>query len=236
VRAVLVCAALVAILAGCGSDEKSSYAGADIKAAYFRVADESATARPRLDGYWADPNQHEHSNFVPLEGIETCPQAQRANADTKLEGNYVTPKAGEPVSQFVLAPKDPDDTRTPSITQGALVFGTEAIADSGMDAVAGAIAKCPADYTVQGGPSPLLGTYSVSSRELTVDGWKGFVQQIAHTNPADDVYYEDAAHVVVQRANVILYLGVTHSKIIGERSDSSTKAEAVLRTVLKRLG
>ena len=62
------------------------------------------------------------------------------------------------------------------------------------------------------------------------------LQQIAHTNPADDVYYEDAAHVVVQRANVILYLDVTHRKIIGERSDASAKAEAVLRTVLKRLG
>ena len=62
------------------------------------------------------------------------------------------------------------------------------------------------------------------------------LQQIAHTNPADDVYYEDAAHVIVQRANVILYLDVTHRKIIGERSDSSAKAEAVLRTVLKRLG
>ena len=67
-------------------------------------------------------------------------------------------------------------------------------------------------------------------------GWKGYVQQIAHTNPADDVYYEDAAHVVVRRANVILYFDVTHSKIIGERSDASTKAESVLRTVTQRLG
>ncbi len=62
------------------------------------------------------------------------------------------------------------------------------------------------------------------------------LQQIAHTNPADDVYYEDAAHAIVQRANVILYLDVTHRKIVGERADSSAKAEAVLQTVLKRLG
>ncbi len=98
------------------------------------------------------------------------------------------------------------------------------------------MAKCPASYEVRGGPSPILGTYSVSSRPLETGGWKGVLQQIAHTNPADDVYYEDAAHVIVQRANVILYLDVTHRKIIGERADSSAKAEAVLRTVLKRLG
>ena len=55
-------------------------------------------------------------------------------------------------------------------------------------------------------------------------------------HPADDVYYEDAAHLVVKRANVILFLNVTHQKIIGERSDSSAKAETVLRTVLTRLG
>ena len=89
---------------------------------------------------------------------------------------------------------------------------------------------------VRGGPSPILGTYNVSSRPLETGDWKGVLQQIAHTNPSDDVYYEDAAHVIVQRANVILYLDVTHRKIIGERADSSAKAEAVLRTVLKRLG
>ena len=99
------------------------------------------------------------------------------------------------------------------------------------------MAKCPATYVVRGGPSPILGTYGVSSRpSARRTAGRACVQQIAHTNPADDVYYEDAAHVIVQRANVILYLDVTHQKIIGERSDSSAKAEAVLRTVLKRLG
>ena len=44
------------------------------------------------------------------------------------------------------------------------------------------------------------------------------------------------AHLVVQRANVILYLDVSHKKVIGERSDSPAKAEAVLQTVLERLG
>jgi hypothetical protein len=235
-RVALVCVALAAVVAGCGSDSNATYTGADIRAAYYQASDESATVRPAVEGTWVDPDQHEHTNYVAREAIETCPQAQRANANAVLDGNSVTPDAGDPVNQFVVAPKSPDDIRTPQITQGALVFGTSAIADTGMKAVAGALAKCPGTYEVRGGPSPILGTYSVSSREIDSGGWKGYVQQIAHTNPADDVYYEDAAHVVAQRANVILYLDVTHSKIIGERSDSSTKAEAVLRTVIKRLG
>jgi hypothetical protein len=235
VRIALVCA-LAVVLAGCGSDAQSTYTGADVKAAYYQVSDESAATRPRVEGVWADPAQHEHTNYVPADAIETCPQAQRANANAVLDGNSVTPDAGDPVNQFVVGPKSPDDIRTPQITQGALVFGTATIADTGMKAVAAALAKCPPTYEVRGGPSPTLGTYSVSSREIESGGWKGYVQQIAHTNPADDVYYEDAAHLVAQRANVILYLDVTHSKIIGERSDASTKAEAVLQTVIKRLG
>jgi hypothetical protein len=230
------CTVLAVLLAGCGDDGKSSYTDSEIKAAYFRVHDESETARPLIEEFWINPDDHAHTNYVPREAIETCPQAQRANANAVMEGNNVMPDAGEPVGQFVVAPKDPDDTRTPSITQGALVFGTDAIAETGMQKVAGGVAKCPPTYQVRGGPSPVIGTYDVSSREYDEGGWKGFVQQIAHTHPADDVYYEDTAHVIVSRANVILYLNVTHQKIIGERSDASAKAESVLRTVLKRLG
>ena len=107
-----------------------------------------------------------------------------------------------------------------------------------MDAVGGAMSKCPAQYEVRGGPSPILGTYSVSARPFESGGLEGRTSSRSRTprTPTDDVYYEDMAHVVVQRANVILYLDVTHNKIIGERSDASAKAESVLRTVVKRLG
>jgi hypothetical protein len=233
-RRAIVCLALVA-LAGCGSDGKSAYSGKDIKAAYYRVADETAGARPLVEEYWVDDEYHSHANFVPREALETCPLTQRANAPSQSE-HAITPKAAEPVTEFVVGPKLETDIRTPSITQGAFVFGTSAIAGSGMKEATAAVAKCPASYVVRGGPSPILGTYSVSSRPLETGEWKGVLQQIAHTNPADDVYYEDAAHVIVGRANVILYLDVTHRKIIGERADASAKAEAVLRTVLKRLG
>jgi hypothetical protein len=233
-RRALVGLALVA-LAGCGSDGKASYSSKDIKAAYYRVADETAAARPLVEEYWVDDEYHSHANYVPREALETCPLTQRANAPSESD-HAIEPKAAEPVTEFVVGPKLDTDIRTPSITQGAFLFGTSAIADSGMKQATAAVAKCPANYVVRGGPSPILGTYNVSSRPLETGGWKGVLQQIAHTNPSDDVYYEDAAHVIVQRANVILYLDVTHRKIIGERADSSAKAEAVLRTVLKRLG
>jgi hypothetical protein len=235
-RRVVVCAVLLALLAGCGSEGKSSYTSADIKSAYFRAKDESTIARPLVQDYWVDPDAHQHTNFVAAEAIETCPQAQRANANAVLDGNYVTPNAGEPVGQLFVGPKRAEDIRTPSITQGALVFGTSTIAGDGMKQVADAMAKCPGTYEVRGGPSPTLGTYDVSTREIDSGGWKGYVQQIAHTNPADNVYYEDSAHLVVSRANVILYFNVTHQKIIGERSDASVKAESVLKTVRTRLG
>src|SRR3954453_3589287 len=115
--------AVAAALGGCGSDGGASYTGSQIKAAYYKPADETVAARPLVEGYWPDPGDHQHTNYVPLAGIETCPQAQRANENAVLAGNSVRPQAGDPVNQFVLAPKNPDDNHTPSITQGALVFG-----------------------------------------------------------------------------------------------------------------
>ncbi len=226
---------LLAVLAGCGgSDGKSSYSSDDIEAAYYKASDEGAGAKA-FEQYWVDDEYHSHANFVPRGGLETCPLMQRANAPVRVE-NMIEPKAAEPVGEFVVGPARATDLRTPNITQGALVFGTANVADNGMKAVGDAMSKCPPTYEVRGGPAPILGTYNVSSRPLEADGWKGVAQQIAHTHPQDDVYYEDMGRVVVQRANVILYLDVTHRKVIGERSDSPAKAEAVLRTVLKRLG
>jgi hypothetical protein len=225
---------LLAVLAGCGADGKPAYSTADVKAAYYKASDEGPRA-PTFTDYWVDDEFHSHANYVPRESLETCPLMQRAVAP-KFAEHAITPTAGQPVSEFVVGPALDTDVRTPSITQGALVFGTSAIAGEGMDAVGSAMSKCPAQYEVRGGPSPILGTYSVSARPVEAGEWKGVIQQIAHTSQYDEVYYEDAAHVVVQRANVILYLDVTHRKVIGERADATAKAESVLRTVVKRLG
>jgi hypothetical protein len=221
---------VVVLLAGCGGGP-DRYSAADVKAAYYRAAD----AGPGVEGYWVDDEYHSHANFVPTNGLETCPLAQRSDAPAAAE-NMIEPTAAQPVGEFVVGPKRATDLSTPNVTQGALVFGTDAIAGAGMKAVGDAMAKCPASYQVRGGPSPILGTYSVNSRPLEREGWKGVAQQIAHTYPSDDVYYEDMAHLVVQRANVILYLDVSHRKVVGQRSDSPAKAEAVLRKVIERLG
>ena len=226
--------ALCVLAAGCGSDGPSRYSIGDVKAAYYTAKDAGGLAGA-VEDYWVDDEYHSHANFVPRGGLETCPLMQRANAPVRVE-NMIEPKAAEPVGEFVVGPARATDLRTPNITQGALVFGTANVADNGMKAVGDAMSKCPPTYEVRGGPAPILGTYNVSSRPLEADGWEGVAQQIAHTHPQDDVYYEDMGRIVVQRANVILYLDVTHSKIIGERSDSSAKAESVLRTVLTRLG
>src|SRR3954452_11331348 len=130
-RRGLTFAVLAALPAGCGSEAKN-YTGADVKAAYFRASDEGELTRTLVEDYWADPDDHQHTNYVPLDGIETCPQAQRAHANAKIDSNSVPPKAGDPVSQFVVAPKNPDDNHTPSITEGGLVFGTSTIATDGM--------------------------------------------------------------------------------------------------------
>jgi hypothetical protein len=220
-------------VAGCGGGGPSAYTVKDVRGAYYTARDAGAGAA--VEDYWVDDEYHSHANYVPRGGLETCPLAQRADAPTKVE-HVVEPEAAEPAGEFVVGPTSATDLRTASVTQGALVFGTSTIAGTGMRAVGDAMRKCPASYEVRGGPSPVLGTYSVNSRTLETQGWKGVAQQIAHTFPTDNVYYEDMAHIVVQRANVILYLDVSHRKVIGERSDSSAKAEAVLHTVLKRLG
>lgn len=230
-RRLVLLACLAA--AACGGASKA-YTVAGVKAAYFRPADFGRA----VTGGFVDPDFHSHSNYVPIGGLEICPLAQRAEASSGGGVNQISPKAAEPVQQYIVNPRSPDDERTPTITQGGLVFGTSTIAADGMDAAESAMAKCPSSYAVRGGPAPILGTYDVSMRPLELDGWSGVAQQIAHTYPAavDNVYYEDVAHLLVRRANAILYVDVTHRKIIGERSDSGGTARRVLKTVLERLG
>lgn|GEM_PF-2096451 len=233
VAALLALALATAAGAGCGGSGGGSgghYSAAQIKAAYFKGAGD-----PTVRGSWVDADYHSHTNYVPIGGLETCPLAQRSNAPESAP-NMVEPSAAQPVGQYLVEPREAGDERAPTITQDALVFGTSAIADSGMDAVMSAAGKCPTSYEVRGGPSPILGTYSVSSRPYAQAGWKGFAQQIAHTSPADDVYYEDVAHVVVHRANVILSFDFDQHRVIGQRSNATAMAERVLKTVLARLG
>ena len=212
--------------------------GKDVKAAYYRRRDESAAARPLVEEFWVDDEYHSHANYVPREALETCPLTQRANATVASPSNSDHAEGGRAGRRVRRRPEARRRTSARRrITQGALVFGTSAIAGDGMKAVAGAMAKCPPTYEVRGGPSPILGTYGVSSRAARgrTAGRASSSRSRTPTRRTTSTTRTPRTSIV-QRANVILYLDVTHQKIIGERSDSSAKAEAVLRTVLKRLG
>ena len=206
-------AGAAAVLAGCGGPAaKSTYTGKDVKAAYYKASDEGAGARA-FEDYWVDDDYHSHANYVPREALETCPLMQRANAPTQADQRHHAQRRGAGRRSSWSAPSA--RTTTAHALDHAGRAGVRHERDrrvTGMDAVGSAMSKCPATYEVRGGPSPILGTYSVSARPFESGGWKGVVQQIAHTRPRDDVYYEDTAHVVVQRANVILYLDVTHQQ------------------------
>ncbi|WP_066948119.1 hypothetical protein [Microtetraspora fusca] len=237
-RVALALAAVCAALTGCSGTAdatatKPHYTADEVKAAYYTAKDAGEGARD----YWYDRNFHSHTNYVPPSAIQTCPYVQRSDA-ANAPSNVVQPVGGEPVGQFAVEPARSTDSRVPYVTQNALVFGSGAIADGAMDEVGSGLAKCPGSYAVNGGPPVILGTYSVTSRPLEVFGWKGYVQQLAHTFPPgmDDVYYEDIAIVVLHRANLILYLDLTQTKIVGDRADSADKARGAVEKVLRRLG
>ena len=82
-------------------------------------------------------------------------------------------------------------------------------------------------------PSPPAALPTVTFADAMTLHFDGETIQLFHP---PDAHTDSDTLVHFKRANVILYLNVTHQKIIGERSDSSAKAEAVLRTIVKRLG
>lgn len=235
--AVLALAAVCAGVTGCSSSggataSKPSYTADDVKAAYYTAKDAGQGARD----YWYDRDFHSHTNYVPPSAVQTCPYVQRSDTPN-APSNVVQPVGGQPVGQFAVEPARATDSRVPYVTQNALVFASTAIADNAMDEVGSGLASCPGSYEVEGGPPVILGAYRVTSRPLEVFGWKGYVQQLAHTYPPgqDDVYYEDIAIVVLHRANLILYLDLTQKKIVGDRADAAEKATGAMEKVLRRL-
>ena len=79
------------------------------------------------------------------------------------------------------ARQNPTRDAPPVVTQGAVVFQTAQLADAGMKKVNAAASKCPGAFTILGGPPQIIGSYTVNSRPLELNGWKGFSQQLAHT-------------------------------------------------------
>jgi hypothetical protein len=234
-RPAAVFATLAVAFAGCGgsSDQKPRFTTESIRSGFVKPADVGQGAVE-----FEDEGHGTHVNFTPEGTVPTCPYVQRADDTQGVIEAAVELEAGNPTGRFIVAPSDPRNNPLPIVTQGALVFASETLAATAMERVTAAAGKCPSTFTILGGPPVIIGSYTVNARPFEIDGWKGYSQQLAHTAP-DDINpetYDDLVTVVVQKANAIVYAGFEQTKKVGERADSSAKAQETLGRALARLG
>ena len=166
--------------------------------------------------------------------MPTCPYAQRADDAPAGTIAAVQLQGGNSTGRWIVGPNNPRPGAPPAVTQGALVFQTDQLADAGMKKVNASVSKCPGTFTILGGPPQIVGSYTIHTRPLELNGWKGFSQQLAHTAPKDvnPDTYDDLVTVVLQKDNAILYAGFAQIKNTGERADSGAKAEQVMKQAL----
>jgi hypothetical protein len=124
---------------------------------------------------------------------------------------------------------------SPPLTANAC---TDGLAAQGMNQVPAEAAKCPATFSILGGPPVIVGNYTINSRPMQLGEWGGFAQQLVHTFPSgvDLGTYDDLVTIVVRKANAILYVGFEQTKQTGERADSATKVKDAMKVALGRLG
>ncbi|HET6549207.1 MAG TPA: hypothetical protein VFG79_12150 [Solirubrobacter sp.] len=237
-RAAAILAAALALLTtvGCGGGSEQQteppYTTKSIRAGFVTPADLGKGAMA-----FEEQEHASHVIYTPPESVPTCPYVQRAD-DVKVDVDAaVELVGGNSTGRFIVAPRDPARIPLPVVTQGAVVFKSDALAETGMKQVTGEAAKCPNRFTILGGPPQVVGDFTVTRRPFELEGWKGFAQQLSHT--ATDLtpdIYDDLVTVVVRKANAILYAGFAQTKKVGERSDSGAKAEDVMKRTLARLG
>jgi hypothetical protein len=230
--AAIVVSAAVA-LAGCGGDESAGFTKDSIKTGFVKPADLGSKGIIEFE----DTGVAGHIIYTPEDSIPTCPYVQRADDAPTGTKAAVQLQGGNSTGRFIVGPNMPSNDTPPAVTQGALVFQSDQLADAGMKQVNAAAAKCPGSFNILGGPPQILGTYTITSRPLELHGWKGFSQQLAHTSP-DNVNpdtYDDLVTVVLQKGNAILYAGFAQIKDTGERADSGVKAEQIMKKSLARL-
>jgi hypothetical protein len=233
-RYVLLTALAATLAGGCGGgSDTPRYTERSIQRGFVTAADIGKGAIS-----FKDPEHGTHIIYTPPDIVPTCPYAQRADDVSGQVDAAVQLDGGNATGRFIVGPPNPERTPLPVVTQGAVVFKTDALGVAGMKKVTAAAAKCPAAFTILGGPPIVVGHYTVHSRPLELAGWKGFAQQLAHTSPRDinPDTYDDLVTIVVQKSNAILYAGFAQIKKIGQRADSSSKAEAVMKDTLERLG
>ena len=238
-RTALAIVLACALLAGCASSSPKKhgppppYTVTSVKTGFITTGDLGAAAI-QVD----DSGHGNHVIYTPPDSIPTCPYVQRADdVQTKVEPALEL-AGGNSTGRFVVGPSDPSRTPLPVVTEGALVFKTEVLADQGMDKVQAEAAKCPAAFTILGGPPVIVGNYKTNSRPFQLGDWEGFAQQLAHTYPSevDGGTYDDLVTVVVHKANAILYIGFEQTKQTGQRADSATKVKDAMKVALGRLG
>ncbi|GAA4602069.1 hypothetical protein GCM10023195_05960 [Actinoallomurus liliacearum] len=238
--ALVAGAAVVASAAvgGCGSDSGKKlthppYTVKSIQSGFVTVKDIGKGAVQVQDS-----DHGSHVIYTPPNSVPTCPYVQRADNITVAVQPDVEPVGGNSTGRFIVGPPNPEQSSLPVVTQGAVVFTTNALADTGMKAVLAESAKCPASFTILGGPPIIVGDYKINSRAFKSGGWTGFAQQLAHTAPPDlgTTTYDDLTTVVAHKANAVIYFSYAEIHKIGQRADSSAKAEKLAKTTLGRLG
>lgn len=225
-------ALIAAVLAGCGGGS-AGYTKDSVKAGFVKPAD----LGPGDMVAFEDDGSAGHIVYTPEDSVPTCPYAQRADDAPAGTTAAVQLQGGNATGRFIVGPGNPRPEAPPVVTQGAVVFQSAQLADAGMKRVNAAAADCPGTFTILGGPPQIVGSYTVNSRPLELDGWKGFSQQLAHTSPPEinEDTYDDLVTVVLHKGNAIIYAGFAQIKRSGERADSGEKAEQIMQRALARL-
>ncbi|SIR97227.1 hypothetical protein [Micromonospora avicenniae] len=239
-RPTTIAAGLLAlgVLAGCSSEGPAPVT----KPPYTVDSVRSGLVSPEDLGDGAieieDEGHSSHVIYTPPNSIPTCPYVQRSeNVEVAVEP-AIEPVGGNPTGRTIVAPQKVGPSSLPVVTQGAVVFQSSSLVDDTMNAVVAEANKCPATFSVLGGPPTVVGEYKVGSRPIEINGWKGFAQHLVHTSPPEvnPETYDDLVTVVVRKANAIIYVGYTQIKSVGKRADSDEKVKALMKTTLARLG
>jgi hypothetical protein len=234
-RGAAIAAIAAAALAACGgSGGSSGYTVRSIKAGFVKPADLGGKGIVEFE----DDGVAGHIIYTPEDSVPTCPYVQRADDAPRGSTAALELQGGNSTGRFIVGPSQVRHDAPPVVTQGALVFHNDQLADAGMKRVNAAAAKCPSKWTILGGPPQIIGTYTVTSRPIELHGWKGFSQQLAHLSPKDvnPDTYDDLSTVVLHKGNAILYAGFAQIKDTGERADSGVKGEQIMKQSLGRLG
>lgn len=226
-----------AVLTGCGSDtEPLTHAPYTVQSIQYGFATTKDVGKGaiRVD----DSGHGSHVIYTPPDSVPTCSYVQRADDITVQVEPAVELTGGNSTGRFIVGPPNPEKSPLPVITQGAVVFTTEALADTGMKTLLAEAAKCPDSFSILGGPPVIVGSYKVNHRSFKSGGWAGFAQQLAHTAPPElnTDTYDDLATVVAHRANAVIYLQLAQIHKIGQRADSNKRLDKLLKTTLDRLG